>query len=146
MAAVIDSPLQFVFDRTGTSGLGGGGQALAVSLSAATDWVATPSDAIVAVAERELARLFPDAAAARRLDALVIRERAATFRGAPGTGALRPVTRTGVPGVYLAGAWTATGWPATMEGAVRSGVGAARAVLADLSTAALTAAEEEVVA
>jgi monoamine oxidase len=49
-----------------------------------------------------------------------------------------------VPGVYLAGAWTATGWPATMEGAVRSGVAAARAVLADLATAASTAAEEVV--
>jgi squalene-associated FAD-dependent desaturase len=147
MAAVIDSPLQFVFDRTHTSGLGAGqGQALAVSLSAASDWAGTPSDTVVAMAERELARLFPDAAAARRLDAVVIRERAATFRGAPGSRALRPVTRTGVPGVYLAGAWTATGWPATMEGAVRSGLSAARAVIADAATAAFTAAEEEVVA
>jgi uncharacterized protein with NAD-binding domain and iron-sulfur cluster len=145
MAAVIDSPLQFVFDRTGSSGLGaGGGQALAVSLSAATDWVRTPSDELVATADGELARLFPEAAAARRLDAVVIRERAATFRGRPGTRALRPAVRSGVPGVYLAGAWTATGWPATMEGAVRSGVDAARAVLADLATAALTAAEEVV--
>jgi uncharacterized protein with NAD-binding domain and iron-sulfur cluster len=145
MAAVIDSPLQFVFDRTETSGLGaGGGQVIAVSLSAATDWVGTPSDALVATAHGELARLFPDVAAARRLDAVVIRERAATFRGGPGTRALRPATRSDVPGVYLAGAWTATGWPATMEGAVRSGVAAARAVLADLATAASTAAEEVV--
>ena len=145
MAAVIDSPLQFVFDRTGTSGLGAGsGQVIAVSLSAATDWVGTGSDALVTTAERELTRLFPEAAAARRLDAVVIRERSATFRGGPGTRALRPATRSGVPGVHLAGAWTATGWPATMEGAVRSGVGAAQAVLADLSTAASTAAEEVV--
>jgi squalene-associated FAD-dependent desaturase len=145
MAAVIDSPLQFVFDRTETSGLGaGGGQVIAVSLSAATDWVGTPSDALVATVHGELARLFPDVAAARRLDAVVIRERAATFRGGPGTRALRPATRSDVPGVYLAGAWTATGWPATMEGAVRSGVAAARAVLADLATAASTAAEEVV--
>ncbi len=98
MAAVIDSPLQFVFDRTGTSGLdAGGGQVIAVSLSAATDWVGTPSDALVTTAERELTRLFPEAAAARRLDAVVIRERAATFRGGPGTRALRPTTRSGVP-------------------------------------------------
>jgi len=144
MAAVIDSPLQFVFDRTGTSGLGEGhGQALAVSLSAATKWAAAPSDEIVAMAEGELTRLFPEVSAAGRLDAVVIRERAATFRGTPGSRALRPATRTDVPGVYLAGAWTATGWPATMEGAVRSGVAAARAVLADQATASSRSSEEE---
>ncbi len=135
IAAVLDSPLQFVFDRTAASGLGAGrGQCLAVSLSAATRWVTTPSDQLVSMAERELARLFPDALAARRLDAVVIRERAATFRGSPGTAALRPPVRTDRNGVYLAGAWTATSWPATMEGAVRSGVSAARALLADLAS------------
>jgi hydroxysqualene dehydroxylase len=135
IAAVVDSPLQFVFDRTAASGLGDGrGQCLAVSLSAARRWAATPSDQLVTVAERELARLFPEARAARRLDAVVIRERAATFRGAPGTAVLRPPVRTDRNRVYLAGAWTATGWPATMEGAVRSGVSAARDLVADLAS------------
>jgi squalene-associated FAD-dependent desaturase len=142
-AAVVDSPLQFLFDRTGTSGLGDRAhQCLAISLSAATRWISAPSDAVVAMAERELARLFPDAAAARRLDALVIRERAATFRGVPGSQALRPAARTQVPGVYLAGAWTATGWPATMEGAVRSGVTAANAAIADLASIRARPSEE----
>jgi uncharacterized protein with NAD-binding domain and iron-sulfur cluster len=59
----------------------------------------------------------------------VTREHAATFRQAPGTQALRPGPRTDLPGLYLAGAWTDTGWPATMEGAVRSGLAAARAAL-----------------
>jgi hydroxysqualene dehydroxylase len=146
IAAVIDSPLQFVFDRTGTSGLGAGAnQSLAISLSAATRWAAAPSDQVVAMAEGELARLFPDVAAARRLDALVIRERAATFRGAPGCQALRPAARTDQPGVYVAGAWTATGWPATMEGAVRSGVTAAHAAVADLASIR-SQPQEEVVA
>ena len=54
----------------------------------------------------------------------------ATFRAAPGTRVLRPGTRTSLPGLFLAGAWTDTGWPATMEGAVRSGLAAARAALA----------------
>jgi monoamine oxidase len=135
IAAVVDSPLQFVFDRTAASGLGDGrGQCLAVSLSAARRWAATPSDQLVTVAERELARLFPEARAARRLDAVVIRERAATFRGAPGTAVMRPPVRTDRNRVYLAGAWTATGWPATMEGAVRSGVSAARDLVADLAS------------
>jgi squalene-associated FAD-dependent desaturase len=143
IAAVVDSPLQFVFDRTAASGLGvGRGQCLAVSLSAATRWVTTPSDQLVSMAERELARLFPETLAARRLDAVVIRERAATFRGSPGTAALRPSVRTDQNGVYLAGAWTATSWPATMEGAVRSGVSAARALLADRASAHSHPSEE----
>jgi uncharacterized protein with NAD-binding domain and iron-sulfur cluster len=62
---------------------------------------------------------------------VVTRERAATFRGAPGTAALRPASHTSVPGLFLAGAWCDTGWPATMEGAVQSGNTAARAVLDD---------------
>jgi squalene-associated FAD-dependent desaturase len=143
IAAVVDSPIQFLFDRTGTSGLGDRAhQCLAISLSAATRWISAPSDAIVAMAERELARLFPDAASARRLDAVVIRERAATFRGVPGSQALRPAARTDVPGVYLAGAWTATGWPATMESAVRSGVTAANAAFADLASITARPSEE----
>jgi hypothetical protein len=61
-------------------------------------------------------------------DFFVTRERTATFRPAPGSGASRLGTLTTAPGLLLAGAWTDTGWPATMEGAVRSGVAAARAL------------------
>ena len=57
------------------------------------------------------------------------REHAATFRAVPGVEALRPPAATSVPGLALAGAWTATGWPATLEGAVISGHAAARVVL-----------------
>lgn len=128
--AGVDTPLQFVFDRTASSGLREG-QCLAVSLSAADDWLGMPSDQLVAMADAELRRLFQSAAAATRLDAVVTREQAATFRGVPGTQALRPGPRTAIPNLYLAGAWTDTGWPATMEGAVRSGVAAARALLAE---------------
>jgi uncharacterized protein with NAD-binding domain and iron-sulfur cluster len=63
------------------------------------------------------------------LDFAVTHEPRATFRVAPGTRLLRPGARTKVDGLYLAGAWTDTGWPATMEGAVRSGLTAARAAL-----------------
>jgi uncharacterized protein with NAD-binding domain and iron-sulfur cluster len=62
-------------------------------------------------------------------DFFVTRERHATFRPAPGTAALRPSAVTATEGLFLAGAWTATGWPATMEGAVRSGTAAAAALL-----------------
>ncbi|HUB36667.1 MAG TPA: FAD-dependent oxidoreductase, partial [Solirubrobacteraceae bacterium] len=60
----------------------------------------------------------------------VTREHAATFRAAPGVGALRPRARTSLAGLVLAGAWTDTGWPATLEGAVKSGHAAAREALA----------------
>jgi uncharacterized protein with NAD-binding domain and iron-sulfur cluster len=69
------------------------------------------------------------------VDAVVTREKAATFRGVPGTRALRPPTKTEVPGLLLAGASCDTGWPATMEGAVRSGRQAASQALAFLSDA-----------
>ena len=73
--------------------------------------------------------------------ALATCERAATFHQVPGSAALRPGTRTAAPGLYLAGAWTDTGWPATMEGAVQSGLAAAEAALADAGLAPPTQAE-----
>lgn len=130
--AALGSPVQWVFDRTASSGLAGPGQYLAVSQSAAGDEIDEP---VAALRERylpELARLLPAAGHARVRDFFVTRERAATFDPRPGAGRLRPGARTGAPGVHLAGAWTDTGWPATMEGAVRSGVTAAREALAAL--------------
>jgi len=76
-----------------------------------------------------LCELFPAARTANVLDAVVTREHAATFRGVPGTASLRPGPDSGIANLHLAGSWTDTGWPATMEGAVRSGtVAAARAL------------------
>jgi len=60
----------------------------------------------------------------------VTREHSATFRAGPGARALRPPAQTPLSGLVLAGSWTDTGWPATMEGAVRSGQAAARVALA----------------
>jgi squalene-associated FAD-dependent desaturase len=132
LAACVGSPIQFVFDRTVSSGLKSG-QCLAISLSAADGYMARGSSELVSTFLEALRELFPPARHAQLLDALVTRERAATFRAAPGTRALRPQTRTGVPGVFLAGAWCDTGWPATMEGAVRSGQQAASQALALVS-------------
>lgn len=126
--AVVGSPVQWVFDRTRPSGLRTG-QYLAISLSAADEWIEVPVAQLRALFVGELRRLFPAARAARVVQVLVTRERAATFRQAPGTQALRPGPRTELPGLALAGAWTDTGWPATMEGAVRSGLAAARVAL-----------------
>jgi squalene-associated FAD-dependent desaturase len=126
--AAIDSPLQWVFDRTRQSGLTEG-QYIAVSLSAADDLIDVPVAALRARMLPALAALLPGAGDAKVLDFFVTRERHATFRPAPGTARFRPSPATALPGLWLAGAWTGTGWPATMEGAVRSGDAAAKDVL-----------------
>ncbi|MEU6406664.1 hydroxysqualene dehydroxylase HpnE [Streptomyces sp. NPDC046985] len=130
-AAALGTPVQWIFDRTEASGLRHG-QYLALSQSAAQHEIDAP---VAVLRERylpELRRLLPGARRAEVRDFFVTRERTATFAPGPGVGRLRPGARTEAPGLYLAGAWTATGWPATMESAVRSGVGAADAALSAL--------------
>ncbi|MBK1782790.1 hydroxysqualene dehydroxylase HpnE [Prauserella cavernicola] len=119
-AATVGSPAQWIFDRTEVAGLTEG-QYLAVSLSAARTWLDAPAPVLREVFLAELGRLLPAAAATPCTQFFVTRERRATFRQAPGTGRLRPRPETRLPGLVLAGSWTATGWPDTMEGAVRSG-------------------------
>lgn len=141
--AMLGSPLQWVFDRTDQSGLAGpvaergdwhppGSQYLALSQSSAEHEIDQSTAELRRQYVPELARVFPAARGAQVRDFFVTRERTATFAPAPGTAELRPGQRTAAPGLYLAGAWTATGWPATMEGAVRSGLRAAHAALSTL--------------
>ena len=126
-AAAVDSPVQWVFDRTQISGQherGDGSQYLAISLSAADEYA---SQTVAELRERfvpALAELLPAARAATVTEFFVTREKRATFRQVPGTAKLRPPAATGLPGLVLAGSWTDTGWPDTMEGAVRSGLNA----------------------
>jgi squalene-associated FAD-dependent desaturase len=100
-------------------------QYLAISLSAADEYVDVPAAALREQFIPALAELFPAAREAQVTEFFVTRERRATFRQAPGTARLRPAAATNLPGLVLAGAWTATGWPDTMESAVRSGLAAA---------------------
>jgi hydroxysqualene dehydroxylase len=128
LAAALDSPVQWVFDRTEASGATEG-QLVALSLSHAVEEIGSP---VAEIRDRylpALERLLPAARDAGVLDLAVTHEPRATFRVAPGTRRLRPGPRTPVAGLYLAGAWTDTGWPATMESAVRSGLAAAEAAL-----------------
>lgn len=131
-AATIGSPVQWIFDRTAVAGLADG-QYLTVSVSAAGRWLETPAPQLKETFLPELARLLPRAGSTPVRQFFVTRERRATFRQGPGTASLRPPAATRLPGLVLAGAWTATGWPDTMEGAVRSGHGAADAVAGQLA-------------
>jgi len=132
--AVVGSPVQFVFDRTLSSGLVAG-QYLAVSISAADELIDRPVARIREPVLHDLGRVL-GVRDSDVVDFFVTREREATFRPGPGSRALRPAALTRAPGLYLAGAWTDTGWPATMEGAVRSGDLAAQAVLERSATTA----------
>ena len=101
-AAAVDSPVQWVFDKTASSGQPGG-QYLAVSLSAADDYIDVPAARLREQFVPALAELFPAARQAQITDFFVTRERQATFRQAPGCGQLRPAAATGLPGLVLAG-------------------------------------------
>ncbi|HEV7677805.1 MAG TPA: hydroxysqualene dehydroxylase HpnE [Candidatus Dormibacteraeota bacterium] len=119
--AVWDSPLQWLFSRSRLQGEAGADETVVCSLSAASDLVALSGEAIL---ERLLPHLHLAQPASRRATLLgwrVTRERDATAALRPGTAALRPGPRTPVTGLAIAGAWTDTGWPITMESAARSG-------------------------
>ncbi|GAA2759863.1 hydroxysqualene dehydroxylase HpnE [Actinopolymorpha rutila] len=126
-AGALDSPVQWIFDRTRAAGVDRG-QYLVVSVSAAHAEVAMPTEELRRTYANAVDDLLPGARSAQVVESFVTREPHATFRQVPGTAALRPPTHTGLPGLTLAGAWTATGWPDTMEGAVRSGLRAADAL------------------
>ena len=94
----------------------------AISLSAADAYADVPAARLREQFLPALAGLFPAAEQARVVDCFVTRERRATMRQVPGVERLRPAAATATAGLVLAGAWTDTGWPDTMEGAVRSGL------------------------
>jgi squalene-associated FAD-dependent desaturase len=137
--AAIGSDVQWVFDRTVQSGLSRTmprGQLLAVSLSAADALVDLPVAVLRQRLMPALTAVLPALRDAEVVDFFVTREPQATFRPRPGTAPLRPSSRTALPGLVVAGAYTATGWPATMESAVRSGESAANALLDEAVVAA----------
>ena len=130
--AVLDSPLQWVFNRTHIQGSSEPEQHLCISVSGAWEYASMGRDALRELFLNEMARVFPAAAEATVERFLVVKQVNATFRCTPGAQSLRPSQRTPIPGLTLAGDWTQTGWPATMESAVRSGLLAAEEAAAGL--------------
>ena len=107
----------------------GEGQYLQLVISASYDLLSLDKLMIRDAVLAELAEIWPAARAAKLLRWWVVTEHGATFAVRPGIEALRPPQRTPIDGLFLAGDWTDTGWPATMEGAVRSGYLAAQEIL-----------------
>jgi zeta-carotene desaturase len=136
---LLDTTTQWIFNKTGLYGTGNGtgkekGQYLQLVISASYELLQKPRQEIIDMCLKEVQQALPAARDAKLLKATVIKEAAATFSPQPGVDRWRPTQETHIHGMFLAGDWTATGWPATMEGAVRSGYLAAEAVLRSAGT------------
>ncbi|HYP13509.1 MAG TPA: hydroxysqualene dehydroxylase HpnE [Bryobacteraceae bacterium] len=118
-ATLLDRTVQWLFNKDG-------GRYIQVVVSASRNLIPMSKAEVVELAIRELAEFFPAVRDARLLRSHVVKEVRATFSAAPGV--VRPGVSTHEPGVFVAGDWTDSGWPATMEGSVRSGYLAAEAV------------------
>jgi squalene-associated FAD-dependent desaturase len=105
-----------------------GGSYIELVVSSSRNLVQKSRNEIVDLALRELGEFFPAARDAKLVKSTVIKEVHATYSPRPGIEAYRPRPETVWPRIFLAGDWTATGWPATMESAVRSGYLAAQCV------------------
>lgn len=125
-----DSEVEWVFDKGRLFGRPGAPQHLSFIVSAAYRSARKVNAELLAAAVGALRRYYPAMAGATVTRSLVMREPEATFSASPDTEGLRPGPITPVEGLLLAGDWTATGLPATIEGAVRSGRAAARVLVA----------------
>ncbi|WP_031496355.1 hydroxysqualene dehydroxylase HpnE [Bryobacter aggregatus] len=122
---LLDRHIQWFFNK-------GGGSYLMVVVSASELMLRMQRQEIIDMTVKELGEFLPELAGAKLVKAHVVKEFAATFRAKPGLEPKRPRARTAIPNFFLAGDWTRNGWPATMEGAVRSGYLAAEAASAYL--------------
>lgn len=127
-AVLLDRTMQWMFRKSDAY--------VQCVVSASRDLLTMSRGDIIDLARRELAEYFPKVAAAQLVRAQVIKEAKATYSIKPGLTSHRPAARTKYANVFLAGDWTDTNWPATMEGAVRSGYLAAEAAARSLGDAA----------
>lgn len=132
-AALLDTTIQWMYNKSKlhASSQKEQGSYLELVISASKTLVPMQRQQIIDLAMRELASFFPAVHAATLVKAAVTKEVRATYSIRPLLDRVRPATRSPWPGVYLAGDWTATGWPSTMESGVRSGYLAAEAMAED---------------
>lgn len=127
-AVLLDRTIQWMFHKSRIQGRAGQGSYVELVVSASKSLVEKSRQEIIDVAQKELAEFFPVVRETKLAKATVIKEVHATYAPLPGADANRPAQRTEWSNVFLAGDWTQSGWPATMEGAVRSGYLAAEAL------------------
>ena len=129
-AVLLDRTIQWMFHKSRLLAArgDGGGSYMELVVSSSKNLVEKSKNEIVEIAVRELREFFPAVRAATLVKSTVIKEVNATYSPQPGIDAYRPRPETVWSRVFLGGDWTATGWPATMEGAVRSGYLAAEAL------------------
>lgn len=129
-AVLLDTTIQWMFNksRLQPAHREAGAGYLELVVSASKSLVPMARQEIVDLAMRELAFFFPDVSSAHLLKAAVVKEVRATYSIRPELDRIRSTAKSPWPGVFLAGDWTASGWPATMEGATRSGYLAAEAL------------------
>ncbi|MGB7130519.1 MAG: hydroxysqualene dehydroxylase HpnE [Candidatus Sulfotelmatobacter sp.] len=133
-AVLLDRTIQWMFHKSrllatrASEVEDGGGSYIELVVSASKSLIDKSKSEIVDLALKEVREFFPRARAAKLVKSTVIKEVRATYSPRPGIDAYRPTQATAWPRVFLAGDWTATGWPATMEGAVRSGYLAAESL------------------
>ncbi len=128
----VDSPVQAIFNISRIHRKGGPTHII-LSQSAAQEWIGLPNEEIRDQLLAALEKVLPAIRTTRLLDALVIKHPRATFPPAPRSESLRPKTQTPIGRLFLAGDFTATGWPSTLEGAVRSGRVAAERMIQSFS-------------
>jgi squalene-associated FAD-dependent desaturase len=127
--ALLDSRVHWVFNKSKMYGSTvSSRQYLSLVISGAASLVAMDSRDLVTVALEDLSRVFPRIRGAELVHSLVVKEKRATFSPRPGVEEHRPASKTQVENLFLAGDWTDTGYPATIEGAVLSGRKAAEGV------------------
>jgi squalene-associated FAD-dependent desaturase len=127
-AVLLDRTIQWMFHKSKLLGRNDGGSYVELVVSSSKTLIEKSRAEIVDLALAELREFFPGAREAKLVKSTVIKEVHATYSPQPGVDVYRPHAETVWPRVVLAGDWTATGWPATMEGAVRSGYMAAESV------------------
>jgi zeta-carotene desaturase len=133
-AALLDRTIQWMFHKSRLQPMrtqeasGATGSYIELVVSSSKSLIDKSRAEIVDTALTEVREFFPAAREATLVKSTVIKEVNATYSPRPGIDAHRPTATTAWPRVFLAGDWTATGWPATMEGAVRSGYLAAEAL------------------
>ena len=133
---LLESTTQWVFNKTKLSGGSAeeGGQYLQLVISASYGLAARSRQEIITLCLEELRQVLPATREAVLLKGTVVKEMSATFSPSADSDRWRPAQRSPLQGLFLAGDWTLTGWPSTMEGAVRSGYLAAEAILSDAGT------------